>query len=203
MTNTLSFPSPYITLSLLHSLHPQKHLNGTLQGGIREALLLFQKGAIRGALLFCFKRSQKERLLTLEEHSAEPLLFKRSHKEGTTDCFQKRDCFHLKNTLQDHHCFKGVISESITVCSKKSHKRNCFFIKTQSCFHIYSIKTISNGLHILKEVIRRGLFLNQNSAFDLKLPRTLIKVSMQWFIYIQKKGGLQRAIHMLIKFFFF
>jgi hypothetical protein len=160
MANTLSFPSPYITLSLLHSLHPQKHLNGTLQGVIRSTTVV-SKGAIRGALLFCFKKSQKERLLTLEEHSAEPLLFKRSHKEGTTDCLQKRDYFHLNNTLQDHHCFKGVISESITVCSKKSHKRNCFFIKTQSCFHIYSIKTISNGLHILKEVIRRGLFLTK------------------------------------------
>jgi hypothetical protein len=138
MTNTLSFPSPYITLSLLHSLHPQKHLNGTLQGVIREALLLFQKGAIREALLFCFKRSQKERLLTLEEHSAEPLLFKRSHKEGITNCFQKRDCFHLKNTLQDHHCFKGVISESITVCSKKSHKRNCFFYQKHRVVFTYT-----------------------------------------------------------------
>ena len=119
MTNTLSFSSPYITLSLLHSLHPQKHWNGTLQGVIRKALLLFQKGAIREALLL-FQKSQKEGLLSLEKHSAEPLLFKRSHKESITNCFQKRDCVHLKNTLQDHHYFKGVISKSITVCSKKS-----------------------------------------------------------------------------------
>jgi hypothetical protein len=45
------------------------------------------------------------------------------------------------------------------------------------------------------------IFKNQNSAFDLKLPRTLIKVTMQWFIYIQE-GGLQRAIHMLTNNFF-
>jgi hypothetical protein len=83
MTNTLSFPSPYITLSLLHSLHPQKHLNGTLQGVIRGALLLFQKeskretvstwmalcrttivskGVISGSTTVCFKKSHKERL---------------------------------------------------------------------------------------------------------------------------------------------
>jgi hypothetical protein len=125
MTNTLSFSSPYITLSLLHSLHPQKHWNGTLQGVIREALLLFQK-------------SQKERLLTLEEHSAEPLLFKRSHKEGITNCFQKRDCVHLKNTLQDHHYFKGVISKGITVCSKRVTREIVFFLQKHRVVFTYT-----------------------------------------------------------------
>jgi hypothetical protein len=127
MTNTLSFPSPYITLSLLHSLHPQNHLNGTLQGVIREALLLFQKRAIRGALLFCFKRSQKERLLTLEEHSAEPLLF------------------------------KGVISESITVCSKKSHKRNCFFYQNTELFSHIQHKNNFKWFAYIKRSYKEGI----------------------------------------------
>ena len=87
---------------------------------------------------------------------------------------------------------------------KRVTREIVFFIKNTELFsHIQHKKTISNGLHILKEVIRRGLFLKTKiSAFDLKLPRTLIKVSMQWFIYIQKKGGLPRAIHMLINNFF-
>jgi hypothetical protein len=143
MTNTLSFPSPYITLSLLHSLHPQKHLNGTLQGVIRKALLLFQKGVIRGALLFCFKKSQKERLLALEGHSAEPPLFKRSHKGKHYCCFKKS---HKEKLFQN------------------SQNTDCFYSKHRIVFkfcHIYSIKTISNGLHILKGVIRRGLFLTK------------------------------------------
>jgi hypothetical protein len=46
---------------------------------------------------------------------------------------------------------------------KRVTREIVFFSKTQSCFHIYSIKTISNGLHILKEVIRRGLFLKPKS----------------------------------------
>jgi hypothetical protein len=87
---------------------------------------------------------------------------------------------------------------------KESQEKLFFLSKTQSCFHIYSIKTISNGLHILKEVIRRGLFLKTKiSAFDLKLPRTLIKVSMQWFIYIQKKRRVTKSNSHVDKEFFF
>jgi hypothetical protein len=126
MTNTLSFPSPYITLSLLHSFSPSK------------ALEWHSARSHKGSTTVVSKRSHKEKLLTLEEHSAELLLFKRSHKEGITNCFQKRDCFHLKNTLQDHHCFKGVISESITVCSKKSHKRNCFLFQKHKVVFTYT-----------------------------------------------------------------
>ena len=51
MTNTLSFPSPYISLSLLHSLYPQKHLNGTLQNH------------------YCLKRSHKESTTVVSKES--------------------------------------------------------------------------------------------------------------------------------------
>ena len=37
---------------------------------------------------------------------------------------------------------------------KRVTREIVFLSKTQSCFHIYSIKTISNGLHIVKGVIR-------------------------------------------------
>jgi hypothetical protein len=92
--------------------------------------------------------------------------------------------------------------KAVLFVPKRVTREIVFLSKTQSCFHIYSIKTISNGLHILKEVIRRGLFLKTKiSAFDLKLPRTLIKVSLQWFIYIQKRRVTKSNSHVDKEFF--
>jgi hypothetical protein len=129
------------------------------------------------------------------------LLFKRSHKGSTTVCFKKspkkkkkRDCLHLNGTLQNHCCFKRSHKGRTTVCFKKSHKRDCFYIKTQSCFQILSHTQHKNNFKwfaYIKRSYKEGIVFNQNSAFDLKLPRTLFhtqtKVSLQWFIYIQKK----------------
>jgi hypothetical protein len=137
---------------------------------------IVSKGVIRGALLFVSKR------------------------------VQKRDCLHLNGTLQNHCCFKRSHKGRTTVCFKKSHKRDCFYIKTQSCFQILSHTQHKNNFKwfaYIKRSYKEGIVFNQNSAFDLKLPRTLFhtqtKVSLQWFIYIQKKEGLQEAVHMLIK----
>jgi hypothetical protein len=60
-----------------------------------------------------------------------------------------------------------------------------------------------NNFKWFAEVIRRGLFLKTKiSAFDLKLPRTLIKVSMQWFIYIQKRRRVTKSNSHVDKEFF-
>lgn len=140
MTNTLSFFSPYITLSSLHSLHPQKHLNGTLQNHY-----FVSKGAIRGEPLFCFKRSHKERIVFVSK----------------TQSFVFKFC------------------------------------------HIHNIKTISNGLHILKGVIRRGLFLTKIHHLIWSCPELCFRLRYRcnglYTFKKNKRERLQEAVHILIK----
>jgi hypothetical protein len=59
---------------------------------------------------------------------------------------------------------KGVIRGELLSISKRVIREIVFISKHRVVFkfcHIHSIKTISNGLHILKGVIRRGLFLTK------------------------------------------